>query len=280
MPSDIPPTSPIRSAGSAGGAPETPSTGDGGPRTTPTILNPALRRYWHREDDSQELGTPRKRRLLGQSMSWAVAIGVMVGAAIMFERIVTMMEAPDGGVQPGSGGGGPVRQSAQGGSAPLAAPPPPPLPEPAALPDLLRAYGRGAVIRAEELARRHGLASGEAVACGMQQSAWAVAVSNALADDITDRLPSFDEGTTAQVRMQDHVRARFRVGQMAAQTRAAPGREAACASLARSPDYLSAVRLARDAKAKAEWDAWFRPEPVPEFNPKSAAGVRPGSADE
>ena len=198
MPSDTPPIRKAPPASPAGGSPPAgdrigpAQAGETGQPPVPTILHPSLRRYWVREEPADEQPKPMRRQLLTQSIYWTVAVGVMVGAVIVFEGNLRTIETP--------------RQETA--NAPAAGPGIPddtPLPVVTARAEVVGAYGRGAITRVEQQAQSVGAAVEQAVLCGRQSRPWALQVRATLAEEVTDQIPSFDDDTKTQ--RDDRVRA-------------------------------------------------------------------------
>lgn len=240
MPSDVPPIRQIRPA-AAGTSPAGAVASAGGqeaakPDHAPTIVNPALRRYWHRDSEVPEPPRTVRRQIAQQGVFWAMLLGVFIALALVFDRGIAVVEAP----RPRLG-------------VVVSAPIPTRLADPAlpivvARPELAYAYGNGAVIAAERAARQYGTVSAYAVACGRQLPTWPGKVSGALATDIAERLPMFERSITVQAWMRDFVKAQFRAGHLMADHNIATfGKETICAELPLSPDYGGAMWLARDA---------------------------------
>ena len=243
MPSDIPP---IRQAPpvATGTAPPSAAMNQGGQGAdkparqppAPSILNPALRRHWHRESGGQEAPRSVRRHVAQQAVFWAILLGVLVGAALIFDRGIAVVEAPRPRLGPVETVPVPRRSAV--------APPP----VVAARPEVIYAYGNGAVVQAAQLARRYGEASAYAVTCGRQTPAWPGAVSAELATDITGRMPMFENNPRVLGWMKEFIQAQFHDGQLVAEHGlAVRGKAAVCAELPLSSDYAGAQRVVRDS---------------------------------
>lgn len=245
MPSDTPPPRPTPGAArpQAGGGQGPASPEESGvAANAPTIINPALRRFWRRADDTQETPQKPRNRVLIQSFYWAFVIIVLVVGAGILDSNVRLVEKP----KPE-----PVKPNAV-----ASLPDDSPLPVFLPRPEVVSAYGTGGVVRAEQQARRLGAISEQAVTCGRQAPAWVGQVRNALADDITERMPAFDEDSKNQVWMQEFVRGQFNIGQvMGTRAITARGRDAVCADVQVSLDYAAAARLVRAADAQRQAQA-------------------------
>jgi len=200
--------------------------------------NLSLRRYWHHEGDDPAPLPQQRKRLIGQSVAWAVVALVFVGVAVLFDKGVDVLRPPKTAPEPPAA------------AAPAEVQADAPLPVVLARPEVVSAYGAGGVAEAERQARRFGAASALAVACGLQAKESLPLLGAAVADDITERMPLFDGAATwVPALMQAFVRSQFRIGQMrGAQILAARGKEAVCADLPSSPDYGAAVTLLRQAE--------------------------------
>ena len=246
MPSDIPSIRLVRpvSAGTVPpGAAVDPRGQDAAnadrPAHAPTILNPALRRFWHRAAGAE--ATPRtvRRHIVQQSMFWVFLLGILVAATLFFDRGITEVQSPQRRLGPVPTAPVPSRPA----EAVL-----PALPVVVVRPEVAYGYGTGAVSEAERIARRYGVVSAYAVACGRQLATWPGKVSAVLATDIAERMPMFEASITVQAWMRDFVKAQFRNGLLIGDyTVATRGKEAICADLSQSPDYGAAVGLARNA---------------------------------
>ena len=246
MPSDIPSIRLVRpvSAGTVPpGAAVDPRGQDAAnadrPAHAPTILNPALRRFWHRAAGAE--ATPRtvQQKIVQQGIFWVFLLGILVAAALFFDRGITEVQSPQRRLGPVPTAPVPSRPAA----AEL-----PALPVVVVRPEVAYGYGSGAVREAERIARRYGVVSGYAVACGRQLRTWMGTVSAALAVDIAERMPMFEPDSKVTAWMQDYIRAQFRNGLLIAERNLiTQGKDAVCADLPLSPDYAGAVRLVREA---------------------------------
>lgn len=220
MPSDIPPKRP---------------DGLGTPRRaapSPSIVDPAMRRQWVREAEAAPVPGRRDERSQSRSFVWGGLIATIVIGVLILRREVGPPDAPPVAAVPAV-------------SAP-AAPALPVLPAPE--PEVVRAYGQGAVSQAGRDGMRVGQVSAQAVSCGLQQTAWLARARDGWADQATLRYRSFDENSRAAVLLKSYLVVAFMAGQQAGERDvAARGRDGVCADLALSTDYQAAARAVSQA---------------------------------
>lgn len=222
-----PATGPIASSAGASSAGAKPDSA--GP---PSIVNPALRRYWHRDSEADEFAETGQRRR-SDSYAWAIIIAMALIAAVLIRQGPGLLEPPPRVLAPVSG----VTSDPISAAAPLVA-----------APDLMRDYGIGAINQAGAIMDRAGRAAEQAIICGVRTRAWVNDAREALASDVIDRFPSFEPERNLSEMMRQYLATRFIASQKRApQDVAEHGRAYVCDNLPYSPDYGMVVQAAQQA---------------------------------
>ena len=204
----------------------------------PSIVNPALRRFWHQPGDPDSPAEAQaSRRGLSGSLAWVAIIVMALISAALIRQGPGLLEPPPRVLAPPN----------VAGAVPVRSPSAPPDPE------LLRGFGIGAVNRGTRIIEGAGRVGEQAIICGQRSRAWVNDAREALAKGVADSFPSFDADPALTRLMRQHLAGRFQIGQtLAGQEIAERGRQSVCDNLPYAPEYGMIVRAAQQAGVPAQ----------------------------